>query len=187
MSEDRTSDATLADTTLADTALADAVWRLMSSLVMDNRDTWRRAVTERTGLPFSRIRVLRRLKAGSLSMKDLAAAATIDAPAATVAVNDLESRGYVTRAVDPSNRRCKVVTLTDEGRALLAAVRALDDPAPAPLTSLDSTDLAALHRILDSLSHDTPSHSTLSHDADDGRAVHDRRRKSLSPNHTSGS
>ncbi|MDG3012037.1 MarR family transcriptional regulator [Rhodococcus sp. D2-41] len=126
----------------------------MSSLVMDNRDTWRRTVTERTGLPFSRIRVLRRLKAGPLSMKDLAAAATIDAPAATVAVNDLEARGYVVREVNPANRRCKNVTLTASGQELLATLHALDDPAPAPLAALDSTDLAALNTILGKLAHD---------------------------------
>ena len=43
-------------------------------------------------------------------------AATIDAPAATVAVNDLEDRGLVVRETDPTNRRCKVVSLTDAGR-----------------------------------------------------------------------
>ncbi|TSD93635.1 MarR family transcriptional regulator [Skermania sp. ID1734] len=139
-----------------DRRLADETWRMMIAVVMDNRDTWRRAVTERTGLPFSRIRVLRRLLPGPLSMKDLAAAATIDAPAATVAVNDLESRGYVTREIDPGNRRCKNVTLTAAGRELLAIVRAIDDPAPAALTELDEADLAALHRILGGLAH--PGH-----------------------------
>ena len=37
-----------------------ARWR---SLVIDNRDSWKRAVVERTGLPFSRIRILSRLAA----------------------------------------------------------------------------------------------------------------------------
>ena len=41
--------------------LADEVWRAMASLVIDNRDSWKRAVVEHSGLPFSRIRVLRRL------------------------------------------------------------------------------------------------------------------------------
>ena len=44
--------------------VADEVWRMMASLVIDNRDSWKRAVVERTGLPFSRIRVLRRLAGG---------------------------------------------------------------------------------------------------------------------------
>lgn len=73
--------------------LADEVWRLMSSTVINNQDTWKRAVVDRTGLPFSRIRILSRLAREPLSVKQIAAAATIDAPAATVAVNDLEERG----------------------------------------------------------------------------------------------
>ena len=52
-----------------------------------------------------------------MSVKEVAQAATIDAPAATVAVNDLEERGLVVREIDPTNRRCKVVSLTDAGRA----------------------------------------------------------------------
>ena len=81
--------------------VADEVWRTMASLVIDNRDSWKRAVVERSGLPFSRIRVLRRLARGPMSVKQVAAAATMDAPAATVAVNDLEDRGLVVRTPDP--------------------------------------------------------------------------------------
>ena len=84
--------------------VADEVWRTMASLVIDNRDSWKRAVMERTGLPFSRIRVLRRLARGPMTVKQVAAAATMDAPAATVAVNDLEDRGLVVRTPDPTHR-----------------------------------------------------------------------------------
>ena len=41
--------------------LADEVWRAMAAWCIDNRDSWKRAVVERSGLPFSRIRILRRL------------------------------------------------------------------------------------------------------------------------------
>ena len=127
---------------------ADAVWREMSTFVIDNKDTWRRAVVERTGLPFSRIRILRRLVREPLTVKQIAQAATVDAPAATVAVNDLEERGLVVREVDPSNRRCKVVSLTEEGRAMVRVIEGVDDPAPAPLRALDSGDLTALRDLL---------------------------------------
>src|SRR3954466_10826407 len=107
---------------LADKPLADEVWRQMSALVLDNKDNWRRAVVERTGLPFSRIRILRRLSRHEMSVKQIAEAVTIDAPAATVAVNDLEQRGLVMRRVDPGNRRCKLVSLTDKGREAVAMI-----------------------------------------------------------------
>ncbi|WP_179474675.1 MarR family winged helix-turn-helix transcriptional regulator [Mycolicibacterium vinylchloridicum] len=128
--------------------VADQVWRAMSSLVLDNKDGWRRAVVERTGLPFSRIRILRRLASQPMTVKEVAEAATIDAPAATVAVNDLESRGLVVRQTHPDNRRCKLVSLTDAGRDVIAVLDATDDPAPEALAALDEQDLAALRTIL---------------------------------------
>ncbi len=86
-----------------------------------------------------------------MSVKQVAAAATIDAPAATVAVNDLEDRGLVVRQIDPANRRCKMVSLTDAGRAMIAAIDAVDDPAPEVVAGLDEVDLANLRSIVDKL------------------------------------
>ncbi|MGN7779395.1 MarR family winged helix-turn-helix transcriptional regulator [Mycolicibacterium sp. 22603] len=128
--------------------LADDVWRLMSSLVMNNQDTWKRAVVERTGLPFSRIRILSRLANRALTVKEIADAATIDAPAATVAVNDLTTRGLVIRETDPDNRRCKKVSLTGAGREMLAVIGSVDNPAPELVRSLTDADLVALQKIL---------------------------------------
>jgi DNA-binding MarR family transcriptional regulator len=128
--------------------LADDVWRAMAALVIDNRDSWKRAVVEQTGLPFSRIRILRRLSRQSMTVKELARAATIDAPAATVAVNDLEARGLVVRETDPTNRRCKTVSLTDDGHAVVRQIDAIDDPAPEILAALEVAELKELQTIL---------------------------------------
>jgi DNA-binding MarR family transcriptional regulator len=133
--------------------LADEVWRAMAALVIDNRDSWRRAVVEETGLPFSRIRILKRLHRQPMTVKQVAQAATIDAPAATVAVNDLEARGLVVRETDPANRRCKLVSLTDAGRDVVRQIDALPDPAPQVLASLSDDELQALQVIMDKLSH----------------------------------
>ncbi|ORA27283.1 MarR family winged helix-turn-helix transcriptional regulator [Mycobacterium aquaticum] len=127
---------------------ADEVWRALTALVFDNRDSWKRAVIERSGLPFSRIRILRRLARQPMTVKQVAHAATVDAPAATVAVNDLEERGLVVRTIDPANRRCKTVSLTDAGRAVLEQIEAVDDPAPDALAGLGADDLDALLTIL---------------------------------------
>ncbi|HNF06592.1 MAG TPA: MarR family transcriptional regulator [Mycobacterium sp.] len=128
--------------------VADQVWRMMSAVVIDNKDAWRRAAVNRTGLPFSRIRILRRLSRHPMTVKQVAEAATLDAPAATVAVNDLESRGLVSREIDPENRRRKLVSLTEAGRKVVAILEEIDDPAPQALVTLGDQDLAALHRIL---------------------------------------
>ena len=134
---------------MSSNALADEVWRSIASLVIDNRDGWKRAVVEQTGLPFSRIRVLKRLGRRSMTVKQLAHAAAMDAPATTVTVNDLEDRGLVVRETDPTNRRCKVVSLTEAGHAMVATIDAVEDPAPNALATLDSGDLKALQAILD--------------------------------------
>ncbi len=136
---------------MPDSAFADEIWRDLAALVIDHRDSWKRAVVERSGLPFSRVRILMRLRRTPMTVKQIAAAATVDAPAATVAVNDLEDRGLVVRQVDPTNRRCKVVSLTDAGRAALDAIDAVHDPAPDILTALPGDDLATLRRLLDKL------------------------------------
>jgi len=136
---------------MSSNGLADEVWRAMASLVHDNRDGWKRAVVEASGLPFSRIRILKRLSRQPMTVKQVARAATIDAPAATVAVNDLEDRGLVVRETDPTNRRCKVVSLTDAGREMVRKIDKVDDPAPTALAALDDTQLKELKAIIDLL------------------------------------
>jgi DNA-binding MarR family transcriptional regulator len=136
---------------MSSNGLADEVWRAMASLVHDNRDGWKRAVVEASGLPFSRIRILKRLSRQPMTVKQVARAATIDAPAATVAVNDLEDRGLVVRETDPTNRRCKVVSLTDAGREMVRKIDKVDDPAPMALAALDDTQLKELKAIIDLL------------------------------------
>ena len=128
--------------------LADEVWKAMSALVIDNKDAWRRLVVERTGLPFSRIRILRRLARQPLTVKQIAAATNIDAPAATVAVNDLEFRNLVVRETDPANRRCKRVSLTEAGRDVVTLIESTEDPAPDVFAGLGDNDLRTLRSIL---------------------------------------
>ncbi|MBF6175734.1 MarR family winged helix-turn-helix transcriptional regulator [Nocardia blacklockiae] len=120
---------------------------------MDTRDQWKRAVVERTGMPFSRIRVLRRLRQGPMTVKELARAATMDAPATTVTVNDLEERGLVVRETDPADRRSKLVSATESGLAVLADALATPDPAPASLAALSPAQLRTLHELLRELEH----------------------------------
>ena len=78
----------------------------------------------------------------------------MDAPAATVAVNDLEDRGLAVRTPDPTNRRCKVVSLTEAGRDMVRTIDATDDPAPEILSGLDESELKKLQAILAKLSGD---------------------------------
>ncbi len=132
----------------------DRVWQALVSLVMDTRGDWRRSASEVTGLPFSRIRALRRVARGPMTLRDLAYAMGCDAPAATVAVNDLEERGLVERRADAEDRRVKIVSLTDEGRRIVNALRQVPDHAPPPLSELPPADLVELVRILKPLARE---------------------------------
>ncbi|MEV6769888.1 MarR family transcriptional regulator [Nocardia sp. NPDC051030] len=136
-----------------DTPTPDDVWRQLTHVVMDTRDAWKRAVVEATGMPFSRTRILRRLLPGPLAVKELAHAAGMDAPATTVVVNDLETRGLVVREIDPTNRRCKLVSLTTAGQRVVAEALVTPDPAPAALARLSPEELRALGALLRKLEH----------------------------------
>lgn len=130
---------------------ADQVWQQLVALVMDSRGDWRRQVIEMTGLPFSRVRALRRLVDAPLTLADLAYAMSTDAPAATVAVNDLERRGLVERTPHPENRRAKLVALTPAGKQMVARVHAISEHAPGALAALPAAELAQLRRVLDAI------------------------------------
>jgi DNA-binding MarR family transcriptional regulator len=128
--------------------LADDVWRAMAAVVFDNRDGWKRDVIETSGLPFSRIRVLRRLARKAMSLREIAEATMMDAPAATVAINDLEDRGLVVRTPDPDDRRSKLVSLTQAGCDVVARIDRVEDPAPPSIAALSDDDLRALRDVL---------------------------------------
>ncbi|UFS58441.1 MarR family winged helix-turn-helix transcriptional regulator [Subtercola endophyticus] len=128
---------------------ADEVWSALMNLTTHNLREWRKAVSDELDLPFGRVRVLRRLGERPMGMKELAEASGIDAPAATVAVNDLERNGLVERLIDPANRRAKTVSLTAAGVDALARVDRVRPAAPPAFAALDEADLEALQGILD--------------------------------------
>src|SRR3546814_17872345 len=72
---------------------AEHAWHILVSLVMESRGDWRRKISEATGMPFSRYRALKRLRAESRTLRDLAEEMGTDAPATTVLVDDLDTRG----------------------------------------------------------------------------------------------
>ena len=133
---------------MSDSALAEQVWQAMAAVVFEHRDGWKRSVVEQSGLPFSRVRVLRRVAIRPMTAKQLAEATAMDAPATTVVINDLEDRGLVVRQTDPANRRCKLVSLTDAGQAMIDRISAADDPAPAVFDNLNDAELRMLRELL---------------------------------------
>ncbi|MFC5950217.1 MarR family winged helix-turn-helix transcriptional regulator [Pseudonocardia lutea] len=78
--------------------------------------------------------------AGSRRMTDLADGVVYSRSGLTYQAQTLEKRGLVTRTPSPDDERSVVVTLTDEGRAVLASV------FPGHVAVLDDLLFAALSR-----------------------------------------
>jgi DNA-binding MarR family transcriptional regulator len=133
----------------------DAIWADLVALVMDSRTDWRREACRATGLPFNQIRALKRIGTGPVTLAALADSMTVDAPAATVAVNALEKAGLVARTPHPTNTRAKLVELTPAGRRTLGVAHSVADKPPPALTALSVADLRTLARVVDQLTETT--------------------------------
>ena len=68
--------------------------------------------------------VFAQIKAEGSRLTELARGANITPQAMGELVDELEELGYVERRPDPTDRRAKLIVLTDKGRACIAAGRA---------------------------------------------------------------
>lgn len=111
----------------------------------------RRPLRAELDLGVAKAELLVSLAQAPMTLREIAQAAEVDPPAASVAVDQLERRGLVQRRAHPDDNRRKLVHLTDAGRrAAETARRILTDPPPA-LAALSADDLAALTRIFATL------------------------------------
>ncbi len=108
----------------------------------------RRALRAALDLGPGKVEVLIRLADGPMTLREIARAAEVDPPAATVGVDQLEARGLVHRTAHPDDNRRKLVHLTDRGREAAQRGQAILNAPPPALTNLDSDDLARLGEIL---------------------------------------
>jgi DNA-binding MarR family transcriptional regulator len=125
---------------------ARAAFAVMADLVLDNQR--RQAVSEAVGLPFARVRALKRIAAKPMTLGDLATAMNVDPPNCTTIVDDLENRGLVERRPHPTDRRSKLVVITRSGALLAKKAKAVMDRPPASLSALSAADLRKLAEIL---------------------------------------
>lgn len=99
-------------------SLADVVSLVEPGLV----ELWRS-----TGLTFGQRRVLGRLRHGPRPAGAISAELGIAAPTLTRQLQKLEDNGFITRAIDADDRRRIVVTLTPNGKTVLAEHRVFRD------------------------------------------------------------
>ncbi|WP_019630979.1 MarR family winged helix-turn-helix transcriptional regulator [Actinomadura atramentaria] len=121
-------------------------WHNLRVLLQERGDR-RREVTEELGMSFFRTKALRRIAQRPMTLRDLADALITDRPYTTLVVDDLERRGLVERTTNPADRRSKIVSATEAGRAVAARAEEILGRPPASLYALPPEDLAALDRI----------------------------------------
>jgi DNA-binding MarR family transcriptional regulator len=84
---------------------------------------------------------------GPITPSELAARERVQRPTVTRVVCQLEERGLVTRAADPTDGRSALITITPAGRALLATARTRKDAFLSErLDALPAADRATLER-----------------------------------------
>jgi DNA-binding MarR family transcriptional regulator len=90
------------------------------------------------------------------SMREMADGLHCDASYITGLVDALEQLGYVEREVSATDRRVKLVQLTEEGRKARArAVEVMSDP-PKGLTVLSAAQTRTLARLMAKVAEDYP-------------------------------
>jgi DNA-binding MarR family transcriptional regulator len=128
---------------------ASRAWAIMGDLVLDNQR--RREVSDALGLSFGRIRALRRIAASPRTMGEVAAILGVDAPYATLVVDELERQGLVERRPHPTDRRAKLVATTSQGTAAARRANEILGRPPAGLSTLTGPELEELVRMLEAV------------------------------------
>ena len=106
-------------------------------------------VVQETGLPLAPVRALLVLPLDeALSMRQLARRLGCDNSYVTPLVDALEKRGLAVRQPHPTDRRIKVIVLTERGLELTRRVQLADTTPPAAFAALSDTELATLRDLL---------------------------------------
>ncbi len=89
---------------------------------------------------------------GALSVRELSAETGTRATTLTGVLDRLESRGYLTRELDATDRRSFRLPLTEAGQAVAARVRAaVADIERDALAGLSATQIAGFHAVITAL------------------------------------
>jgi MarR family transcriptional regulator, organic hydroperoxide resistance regulator len=89
---------------------------------------------------------------GALNVRELSAETGTRASTLTGVLDRLESRGYLTRELDATDRRSFRLPLTEAGQAVAARVHAaVADLEQAALAGLSATQIAGFHAVIRAL------------------------------------
>lgn len=136
----------------ADSALMDEYGELAHRLFREFGIMHRRMAGRMGNAASGEMAVMRALtlSGGELTPSELADRAWVSNPRVANILRSLESKGWITREPDPSDRRRVIVRTTDAGRAALAEKRALFDRSTAEfLSELGHDDARELLRLME--------------------------------------
>ncbi|MCB1003094.1 MAG: MarR family transcriptional regulator [Acidimicrobiales bacterium] len=135
-------------------ALASSVWQRMFELFQSRKDELL-AISAEVGLTPAHMHALLALDPDAPKpMGSLAADWKCDASNVTFLADRLEEAGYVERRVSPTDRRVKILALTDAGHAARDRLRRRMSEPPDALLTLTVDQLAALDGVLAALRSD---------------------------------
>ena len=131
------------------------VWQELRAFVLEHDHRAELRDTLGLGRGMGRIKVLLRLTQGPLTLRDIAEFTGVDAPYATLIIDNLEARGLVERTAHPGDRRRKLVTLTPAGQQAADHASHIISQPPAGFTQLTDAELTLLESLLARLSRPT--------------------------------
>lgn len=131
--------------------LASRVWQRVFALMQLRKDDFL-AISAEVGLTPAHMHALLSLDPDEpKAMRSLAADWKCDASNVTFLADRLEEAGYVERLVGPTDRRVKILQLTEAGLAARARLHDRMSEPPEQLLSLSAADLRTLDTLLSGL------------------------------------
>jgi len=128
--------------------LASSVWQQIFRLVQTRKDEFL-AISAEVGLTPAHMHALLSLDPEQPKpMRSLAEDWKCDASNVTFLADRLEQAGYVERLVNPTDRRVKILQLTEAGLAARAKLHQRMSEPPDELLALSAADLRALGALL---------------------------------------
>jgi DNA-binding MarR family transcriptional regulator len=114
-------------------------------------------LAQETGLPFAPLRALLVLPLDEeISMRQFAKRLGCDYSYVTPLLDTLEGRGLAVRQPHPTDRRIKVIVLTDRGRELAQRAQLADTTPPVAFSALTKAEMASLRDLLRKLNGEAP-------------------------------
>ena len=133
--------------------LHEAAFRLAFDMQTQMADKVGDFGVELTPLKMRILRVIWSASTNNVSAQDIVKTVKRDKAQVARIIEDLCAQGLVRREVDPSDRRSKILFLTDQGAAIFASVEEIEATFAAALTrGIDRSDLAAFFRVADKIS-----------------------------------